>query len=217
MLTTRQRYDRIAVTSFSPGAELVMSCPHGELSRFILVLTVAGPTVSFALSCHDLQKAAALVYDPLSNKCSLHLLNDEVQRLTIHNPLSRTVPPPSGNTTSTNVTYPTVTTADDHVSWQSTLCLITLSVGAMAQRSGADRFLSSDSLSPARTSPFVCLADIVLVFLWLIKGASLGMDTTDTLRWYRKRIGLLRGAADRELIQGIPVVTMSLSVLGPLP
>ena len=43
------------------------------------------------------------------------------------------------------------------------------------------------------------------------------MDVRTAFRWYRKEMGLIREAGDRELIQGIPAVTIALFVLGPFP
>ena len=43
------------------------------------------------------------------------------------------------------------------------------------------------------------------------------MGLRPALRWHRKEIGLIRGPADRDLIQGIPAVTICFFVLGPLP
>ncbi|CAD0085743.1 unnamed protein product [Aureobasidium mustum] len=54
-----------------------------------------------------------------------------------------------------------------HVSpFNALLCLIILGVNAATQRSGADHF-ANVHLSPARTSPFICLADILTTVLWL--------------------------------------------------
>ena len=81
----------------------------------------------------------------------------------------------------------------NEASWQSAIwALIALSLNAMTQRSRADHFPSSDSLSPARSSPFICLADFILVACWLVKGRTLGIDVRTALRWYREEIGLIR-------------------------
>lgn len=122
---------------------------------------------------------------------------------------------PNG-TNGTNTTL--ASAADNQVSWQSALWgLIALSLGAMTQRSGADRFPSSDALSPVRTSPFICGADIIVASIWLFNGKRIGLGFGSALHWSRQEMGLIRGSADRELVQGIPVVTISLFVLGPLP
>jgi len=74
-------------------------------------------------------------------------------------------------------------------------------VGAMTQRSGADRFPSSDSLSSARSSPIIRIADIVVVILWLGKDKSIGIDARSALRWYRTGMGLIQATVDREWVQ----------------
>lgn len=50
--------------------------------------------------------------------------------------------------------------------FNAVLCLVTLGVNAATQRSGADHF-ANVHLSPARTSPFICLADILATMIWL--------------------------------------------------
>jgi len=88
------------------------------------------------------------------------------------------------------------------ISWQSALWgLIAVSLNAQTQRSAADHFPSSDSLSPARSSPFVCLADIVIAVIWLLRGWKAGLGVRGALGWYRKEMGLLRERGDRGLIQ----------------
>lgn len=79
------------------------------------------------------------------------------------------IPAPPNQSLSTTATTPIASGAE--VSWQSVLWgLVALSLNAMTQRSGADRSPSSDPLSPARTSPFICIAEMVVLILWLIKG-----------------------------------------------
>ena len=95
--------------------------------------------------------------------------------------------------------------------------IIALSLNAMTQRSGADRFPSNDTLSPARTSPIVCLADMVVGGLWLIQGVRRGLSAGASLHWYRREMGLMRESSDRRFIQGVPAVTTIVFLLGPLP
>ena len=95
--------------------------------------------------------------------------------------------------------------------------LIALAINAMTQRSGADRFPSADALSPARSSPFVCLADVVVVALWLVHGMRQGLGVRGSMYWYRREMSLLREESDRQLIQGIPAITIFFFILGPLP
>lgn len=95
--------------------------------------------------------------------------------------------------------------------------LITLAINAITQRSGADRFISSDVLSPARSSPFVCLADAVIAGLWLAHGTRRSLGVKGSMYWYRKEMSLIREESDRRLIQGIPAVTIFFFILGPLP
>ena len=95
--------------------------------------------------------------------------------------------------------------------------LIALAINAMTQRSGADRIPSSDVLSPARSSPFVCLADVIIVVLWLVHGRRRALGVKGSMYWYRKEMELLREKSDRQLIQGIPAVTIFFFILGPLP
>ena len=90
--------------------------------------------------------------------------------------------------------------------------LIALAINAMTQRSGADR---RDVLSPARSSPLVCLADVVVVVLWLAHGMRQGLGVKASMYWYRKEMGLLREKSDRRLIEGIPAVTIFFFILGP--
>lgn len=92
--------------------------------------------------------------------------------------------------------------------------LIALAINAMTQRSGADRL---DVLSPARSSPLVCLADVIVVVLWLAHGTRHGLGVKGSMYWYRKEMGLLRVKSDRHLIEGIPAVTIFFFILGPLP
>lgn len=57
-----------------------------------------------------------------------------------------------------------------HVSpLNAVLCLVVLGINAATQRSGADHF-ANQHLSPARTSPFICLADILVTIIWLVYG-----------------------------------------------
>ena len=103
---------------------------------------------------------------------------------------------------TTNPTGSLAPSPSSPVSWQSALWgLIALSLNAQTQRSAADHFPSSDSLSPARSSPFICLADIIVAVIWLLRGWKAGMGLRGALKWYRKETGLIREKGDRELIQ----------------
>lgn len=129
---------------------------------------------------------------------------------------------PTSNTTMHNLTLGagngTMFGADPQVSKPSALWgLIALSLNAMTQRSGADYFPSSDSLSPARSSLFVCIADMLVAVLWLFRRVKRGLGVKGSLFWYRKEMGLLRKKSDRQLIQGTPAVTVCFFLLEPLP
>ena len=107
----------------------------------------------------------------------------------------------TGNGT-TNGTVSLPPTPPSPVSWQSALWgLIALSLNAQTQRSAADHFPSSDSLSPARSSPFICLADMVVAILWLVGGCRAGLGIGGCLAWSRREMGLVKEKGDRELIQ----------------
>lgn len=122
-------------------------------------------------------------------------------------------------TTAINSTIPVnLPPNENEMSWQSAFwALIVLSLNAMNQRSVDDHSPSSDLLSPARSSSFVYLVELVVMVCWLIKGKSLGMDIRTEIRCYRKDMGLIREAGNRELIQGIPAVTIAFLALGPFP
>ncbi len=109
----------------------------------------------------------------------------------------------NGTTNSTtNATVSLPPPPPSPVSWQSALWgLIALSLNAQTQRSAADHFPSSDSLSPARSSPFICLADMVVAILWLVAGRKARLGVRSSLAWGRREMGLLRERGDRELIQ----------------
>ena len=114
----------------------------------------------------------------------------------------------AGNKTACN--YPPQPVSPASALW----ALIALAINAMTQRSGADRL---DVLSPARSSPLVCLADVIVVVLWLVHGMRQDLGVKGSMYWYRKEMGLLREQSDRGLIQGIPAVSSFFFILGPLP
>ena len=119
---------------------------------------------------------------------------------------------------SVNATEISSLTISNEVSWQSALWgLVALALGSMTQRSGGDIYASAESLSPARSSPFVCMADMVVVILWIVKGRKLGIDVRSILRWQREELGLTRKSADQEGKQEVPVIPICLYVLGALP
>lgn len=122
-----------------------------------------------------------------------------------HLPARSSIPNGTANGTTNGTTNGTASlppTPPSPVSWQSALWgLIALSLNAQTQRSAADHFHSSDSLSPARSSPFICLADIIVAIVWLVGGLRAGLGVGASLAWCRKELGLLREKGDRELIQ----------------
>lgn len=62
----------------------------------------------------------------------------------------------------------------------------------------------------------MCLADVIVVVLWLAHGTRQGLGVKGSMYWYRKEMGL-RVNSDRQLIEGIPAVTIFFFILGPLP
>lgn len=102
------------------------------------------------------------------------------------------------------------------MSWQAALWpLIALALNAMLQRSGADNFPSSETLSPARTSVFICLADILVVLLWMCRGLAAKQGFRETARLYMCDMGIFSG--ENMLLKGTPAVGLILFVLVPVP
>ena len=62
----------------------------------------------------------------------------------------------------------------------------------------------------------MCLADVIVVVLWLVHGMRQDLGVKGSMYWYRKEMGL-RVKSDRRLIEGIPAVTIFFFILGPLP
>lgn len=51
----------------------------------------------------------------------------------------------------------------------------------MTQASGADIHLAAATLSPARSSPIVCVADIIVLLIWTGRGLGHGLGLRRSL------------------------------------
>ncbi|MCJ1224038.1 hypothetical protein MMC12_000681 [Toensbergia leucococca] len=85
----------------------------------------------------------------------------------------------------------------------------------MLQRSPADNFPSEETLSPARTSVFICLADIIIATIWLARGLRAGQGFRESARVYRSEMGIYSDF--NILMKGTPAVGLIVFVLVPVP
>ena len=87
----------------------------------------------------------------------------------------------------------------------------------MSQRSGADRFPSTGSLSPARTSPFICFADFFNAIVLLVIGIYNKKSVWAIARYQQNVMGNTRAGMETNLLEGIPSAGLIIFALVPLP
>ena len=87
----------------------------------------------------------------------------------------------------------------------------------LAQRSGADRFPSTGSLSPARTSPFICFADVFNAIVVLAIGLYNKKSIWAIARYQQNMMGNIRAGVEDNLLEGIPSAGLIIFTLVPLP
>jgi len=92
-----------------------------------------------------------------------------------------------------------------------------LSLNAMTQSSPSDDYPSSVPLSPARSSPIICLTDTLIVLLWLSYGLYSGHGFLNSAKALRNELGLRRNDSEGDLKEGIPASAIIFFALGPLP
>ncbi|MCJ1434729.1 hypothetical protein MMC27_004099 [Xylographa pallens] len=120
------------------------------------------------------------------------------------------------NTTSSTDT-PLPVPDDSTVIWQAALWpLIALALNAMLQRSASAPFPAHTPFSPTRSSPVICLADVLVFLLWLICGLRVGAGIRASIWMYRKEIDIY-DVDDNVLLRGTPAAGLILFVLVPLP
>ena len=86
----------------------------------------------------------------------------------------------------------------------------------MLQRSASAPFPAHTPFSPTRSSPVICLADVLVFLFWLIYGVYVGAGVRASLWIYRKEMDIYDVDEDI-LLRGTPVAGLILFVLVPLP
>lgn len=118
---------------------------------------------------------------------------------------------PNNGTTSPISTLP----SPSQLSWQSALwALIAIALNTMTQSSPSSNSLFIDPFSLLRASPIVCIADLLVMLLWLLRLTLFSRPRLSFLKavqCFRKETGLEKKK------ERVSILTIVLFVLGPLP
>lgn len=87
----------------------------------------------------------------------------------------------------------------------------------MLQASRADNFPSEFGISPARSSPIICAADLLTTLLWLLYGLYSGLGLRGSMRRMRIDLGLVRESEEHRLSNGMPTYGLVLFGVAVLP
>jgi hypothetical protein len=116
------------------------------------------------------------------------------------------------NETNTSITS---SASPSQLSWQSALwALMAIALNTMTQSSPSSNSLFLDPFSLLRASPIVCLADLLVMMLWVLKLSTFShrrLSFLEAMRCFRKETSL------EKKTERISVLTVVLFVLGPLP
>lgn len=100
------------------------------------------------------------------------------------------------------------------LSWQSALwALVAIALNTMTQSSPSADTLFPDPFSLLRASPIICLADILVIFVWVFRLAVFSrtrLSFLEAVRCFTKETGL------EKKHERISILTVVLFVLGPL-
>jgi hypothetical protein len=116
------------------------------------------------------------------------------------------------NGTSRSISSPALRS---ELSWQSSLwALVAIALNTMTQSSPYSNSLFSDAFSLLRSSPIFCLADLLVMNLWLLKLTLFShrkISFLEAVRCFRKEAGLEKKE------ERVSILTVVLFILGPLP
>jgi hypothetical protein len=116
------------------------------------------------------------------------------------------------NETTTSITS---SASPSQLSWQSALwALMAIALNTMTQSSPSSNSLFLDPFSLLRASPIVCLADLLVMILWVLKLSIFShrrLSFLEAVRCFRKETNMEKKK------ERISVLTVVLFVLGPLP
>lgn len=104
------------------------------------------------------------------------------------------------------------------VSWSYAYwTLVVLALNAMTQSSPSESFLPASALSMARSSPLICLADMLITTIWTTVGWWNKVPLRYALALARKHLAKDNEDGIESLQNGVPSVALVFFIMGPLP